>query len=263
MKVNLRFWLALGAIFVLILACSPPATLMPVPTVTAIPPTLARLTLSAQVTLTSTDHNESSPDSTYTVTAKVPALTGSDDPRVAAFNTLATSIVQQAVDEFKTNVIAMQPSPLPSVTSTFDVRYALLSPAGSVFSLKFDMEGYVAGAAHPYHLSRTLNFDLEKGREVTLDSLFLPGSDYLVTIANYCAAQLKTRDIGFDDIFSQGAAPLPENYRNWNITPDGLLITFDEYQVAPYAAGPQTVVVPYAELSALINPQGPLAGFLP
>jgi hypothetical protein len=37
-----------------------------------------------------------------------------------------------------------------------------------------------------------------------------------------------------------------------------LLITFDEYQVAPYAAGPQKVAIPYSELRALINPQGPL-----
>jgi hypothetical protein len=52
-----------------------------------------------------------------------------------------------------------------------------------------------------------------------------------------------------------------ENYRNWNITPDGLMITFDEYQVAPYAAGPQTVTVPYSELRGLINPEGVLKQF--
>jgi hypothetical protein len=263
MKVNLRFWLALGAIFVLILACSPPATPMPVSPVTAIPPTLARLSLSAQVTLTSTDRNESSPDSTYTITAKVPALIGSDDPRVAAFNVLASSIVQQAVEEFKTNASSMPPVPEVGGSSSFNVGYSLLSSSLEFISIKFEMDGYIQGAAHPYHLSRTLNFDLEKGQEITLDSLFLPNSDYLVTIANYCAAQLKTRDIGFDDMFSQGASPVLENYHNWNITSEGLLITFDEYQVAAYAAGPQTVVVPYAELAALIAPQGSLAQFLP
>ncbi|RIK32332.1 MAG: hypothetical protein DCC56_00555 [Anaerolineae bacterium] len=38
----------------------------------------------------------------------------------------------------------------------------------------------------------------------------------------------------------------------------GFVITFDEYQVAPYAADPQTVTVPYSELKPLINQQGPL-----
>jgi hypothetical protein len=41
-----------------------------------------------------------------------------------------------------------------------------------------------------------------------------------------------------------------------------LLITFDEYQVAAYAAGPQTVVVPYSELKGLIDPQGALGNFI-
>ncbi len=81
-------------------------------------------------------------------------------------------------------------------------------------------------------------------------------------IANYCIAQLKTRNIGFE-AFTSGAQPTPENYGNWNITPDGLLITFDEYQVAAYAAGPQEVVVPYTELQSVIDPHGPLQGFLP
>ena len=112
------------------------------------------------------------------------------------------------------------------------------------------MEGYVSGAAHPYHFSQTVNYDLEQGKDIALIDLFLPNSDYLQTIAAYCAAQLKTRNIGFDTGFTQGADPTPDNYRNWNITADGLLITFDEYQVAAYAAGPQTVIVPYSEFKS-------------
>ena len=53
-----------------------------------------------------------------------------------------------------------------------------------------------------------------------------------------------------------------ENYRSWNITPKGLQITFDDYQVTPHAAGPQQVLVPYATLKALIDPAGPLAEFI-
>jgi hypothetical protein len=41
------------------------------------------------------------------------------------------------------------------------------------------------------------------------------------------------------------------------------MITFDTYQVAPGASGPQTIPIPYSELQAVINPQGPLAGISP
>jgi hypothetical protein len=41
----------------------------------------------------------------------------------------------------------------------------------------------------------------------------------------------------------------------------GLGINFDSYQVGPYAAGPQFVLVPYSALKDLINPEGPIAQF--
>jgi hypothetical protein len=49
----------------------------------------------------------------------------------------------------------------------------------------------------------------------------------------------------------------------WHPASDGLLVTFNEIRVAPYASGPQTVVVPYAQLKRLISPRGPLATFAP
>jgi hypothetical protein len=42
------------------------------------------------------------------------------------------------------------------------------------------------------------------------------------------------------------------------ITPDALTFFFPPYQVAAYAAGPQTVSIPLAQLGALLAP--PFAG---
>ncbi len=125
-------------------------------------------------------------------------------------------------------------------------------------SLKFDFRFYSDGAAHPGLYSITLNYDLGQGRELVLGDLFLPSSGYLEAIANYCVAEL-SKQPGFDGPFTEGAKPTQENYRNWNITPDGLLITFDMYQVAPGASGPIQVLVPYDQLQTVIDPQGPLA----
>ncbi|MFS8085155.1 MAG: RsiV family protein, partial [Acidobacteriota bacterium] len=49
------------------------------------------------------------------------------------------------------------------------------------------------------------------------------------------------------------------NYKAWVITKKGLWIVFDPYQVASYAAGPQTVLVPYSVLKDIIKPDGPVA----
>lgn len=51
----------------------------------------------------------------------------------------------------------------------------------------------------------------------------------------------------------------PENFAGWTITPDGLNINFDPYQMAPYVSEPQEVVIPQSELKSILNPTSHLA----
>lgn len=145
--------------------------------------------------------------------------------------------------------------------SSFDMQYSVIGQRADIWSIKFEISYYTDGAAHPGNYSITLNYDLQNGRELTLDELFLSNSNYLQVISDECKAQLTARDMAFD-MFSAGADPLPENYQHWNISSEGLIISFDEYQVAPYAAGPQVVTVPFSALQSLINPQGAASLFI-
>ena len=54
-----------------------------------------------------------------------------------------------------------------------------------------------------------------------------------------------------------------QNYRNWNITSDCLLIPFDPYRVPAYAAGTQLVTILYAEGKSSLDPRSPLVSLLP
>ena len=239
-----------------ILACN---ALAPVPTATPspVPPTLTpALLLSQQVMLISQPSAETNQTPPFTITSQMPQLTGSDDPRLAAFNQRLTALVSNEVDTFRQSFL-QNTAPVMNNGSSLDVTYKLISQMDDIWSFKFDVSFYADGAAHPGLNSVTLNYDLGQGRELTLADLFLPGSNYLEAISAYCIAELSKQPF-FEGPFAEGAQPTPENYRNWNIAPDGLMITFDEYQVAPYAAGPQTVNVPYRALQAIINPQGPL-----
>ena len=65
-----------------------------------------------------------------------------------------------------------------------------------------------------------------------------------------------------DDWIKRGAGAELTNYDNWTITKKGLGITFDPYQVAAYAAGPQNVVVPYSALKEIIKPDGAVGQFV-
>lgn len=250
----------LSVIFFFLQACGTSAAAL---TVTATPvPLEVQIPLSQQVMLTSVSFREEAPSPIYWITALIPRLTGSDDQRAAEFNKAVDGLIQKEIEYFRKNLLSQMPTIPISMGSSFDAKYTLISQNGGYWSLKFDFSGYTDGAAHPYHYSLTLNYDLEQGNKLSLGELFPKDSNYLEVIARHCIAELSKRDIGFYGGFQQGAEPIPDNYRNWNIAPDGILITFNEYQVAPYAAGPQTVLVPYGQLTSLINQQSPLVVFL-
>ena len=227
------------------------------PTATSVP------LISHQVTLASVPLSEANPGGdfpAYTINAQTPQLTGSDDPRVTAFNQRLNDLIVKEVDMWRQS---FQQSPVTpnSNGSSLDVKYTLVSQIADLWSFKFEFSFYSDGAAHPGSYSITTNYDLGQGRELALGDLFLLNSNYLETIATYCANELSKQPFA-DPVFMEGAKPTVENYRTLNISPEGLRITFDEYQVAPYAAGPQAVTVPYAELKSLIDPQGPLASLV-
>lgn len=261
--------ISVGIAFIIILAvtlacgassATPTSTPTSPPTPTS-HPTSTPPPLYLSISLISVPLNETSQDPHYTVDAQIPSLTGSNDERVTRFNGEMTQLTREEIAKFKDNARMGYATP-GSNGSSYDQKYSLLSAPGNLFSLKFDINTYIEGAAHPSTHTRVINYDLEAGTDISLDQLFLPGTDYLKTIANYCIAQLKTRPIDFVSN-SAGADPTPQNYGNWNVTPDGLLITFDEYQVAAYALGAQLVTVPYAELNSIIDPNGPLKPYLP
>ena len=67
-----------------------------------------------------------------------------------------------------------------------------------------------------------------------------------------------------EDMIRDGVAPDLRNFANLTLTPQGLRIEFQPYQVAPWSAGPQRVDMPLAELAAagpeaLIWPQAPVS----
>jgi hypothetical protein len=222
-------------------------------------PTQTQSPLYLSVTLETVPMKEQGTSPNYTIDAQVPALHGSNDQRVTNFNNEMTLLIQQEISVFKDNLRELVNAPISS-SSSFNEKFTLLSAPGNYLSLNFEIVKYIEGTAHPSSHRRTVTYNLEEGSDISLDSLFRPGSNYLSLISNYCLAQLTPKIPG---LLTAGLNPNPDNYHEWNITPDGLLITFDENQVAASALGPQQVVIPYTELQTIIDPQGPLAAFLP
>jgi hypothetical protein len=54
------------------------------------------------------------------------------------------------------------------------------------------------------------------------------------------------------EFVEDGTAPMAENFTSVSLEPGGLVVSFDPYQVGPYAAGPREVHVPTGEVQSML-----------
>jgi uncharacterized protein DUF3298/peptidoglycan-N-acetylmuramic acid deacetylase PdaC-like protein len=226
------------------------------------------IAFTGDVEIASKSIKESNKKLMYEIDAQYPQLSGGANPNFEKFNQAARAAVARKVAGFKKDMQPEgeeeEPRPEGSMGSDLSVGYDVLLAQDDLVSIKFDVSSYFQGAAHPNSYADVLNFDLKNGKQLKLSDLFKPGAKYLQAIATYCISDLKKqgKDKGLlDEEIDKGAAAKSDNYASWTITKRGLGIHFDPYQVAPYAAGPQFVLVPYSTLKDLINPDGPIAQF--
>lgn len=158
------------------------------------------------------------------------------------FNRLAREQVDGVIAAFKKDLAASDiVTDVAYITNSLNIDYRIIRNLKGIISTRFSNGIYFAGAAHPNTFSSVLNFDLNTGQPITLAEVFKPDVDYLSILSNYCKRVLQRRGV-LD--FPEGADPKPENYQNWNMGRYNLVITYDAYQVAPYALGPQECQVP-------------------
>lgn len=227
------------------------------------------ISFTGEVELVAKQVKESNKKLMYEIAAQYPQLTGGNNPNFEKFNQAARAAVTRKIAGFKKDMApeaGEEPPPEGSMGSDLSISYTVMLAQDDLVSVEFDVSSYYQGAAHPNSHSEVVNFDLKNGKQLRLSDLFKPGAKYLQAIATHCIAELKKqtreKNLGLmDEEIEKGAGPKAGNYQSWTITKRGLGIEFDAYQVGPYAAGPQSVVVPYAVIKELVNPDGPIGQF--
>jgi hypothetical protein len=202
----------------------------------------------------------------YEIDTAMPQLAGAGDARVEKFNQAVTNLVAPRTGEFKKVVdetareeaAAKQDAKSSLPPNSLSVSYEVTAANKDFISVLFSFHEYLGGA-HPNTITESFNYDLNRNAPVSLADLFTPNSNYLKVISDYAIKELKKLDTvsGVEN----GAGPKIGNFHSWNITPTGLKITFDPYQVGPYAAGAHEVLVPYSVLKPIIRQDGLLAQF--
>ncbi len=173
-------------------------------------------------------------------------------------------IVNGMISDFETGVNELEHKSINGNGSQLDVSSEASVTGGSLFSVRLTKFSYYAGAAHPMTTVTTFNYStIAYGEIDSIGKLFRKDSGYLNFISNYCMTKLREHAVkegydNVDDMIVDGASAKEENYKNWYVDSDSLVIIFNPYQAGPYVMGIQTVSIALSEMTAMIDPKGPL-----
>ena len=131
-----------------------------------------------------------------------------------------------------------------SLTQTYMTEGKLLSVAAENYTYY--------GGVHPNFVTRAWNFDLTAGEFLTIDDLSSEEGDLNGFSVQQLAGYEMDRQIyeknlneGYFDDYGSYLLDFP-SFATLCFTESGLTVTFDQYVIAAYAAGPQVFEVPYS-----------------
>lgn len=146
-----------------------------------------------------------------------------------------------------------------------EVGYEIARNDDAMFAVHFSEKGYMGGA-HGYATTRTFTFLQPDGMEVELPELFtVQGVRRISDISIAQITQARSGPDGMSDAdwIRRGAGSNARNFRSFVLKPSELVVFFDAYQVAAYAAGPQEAHIPFVQIRGTLrlDPRAPAASF--
>lgn len=165
------------------------------------------------------------------------------DVRYPGPNRAALQLVQQEIRAFKQEAVEKG--------SRLEIRYRVLYQTEKITTVLFEGSSFTGGA-HPNPIQIALLLD-PQGNRISYDRYFQ--GDWLTALQDLCRRDLERQNVESEtDWILTGTAAKPENYQLLLPTARGLLVIFPAYQIAPYSAGPQKVLLPYASLTPYLRP---------
>ncbi len=141
-----------------------------------------------------------------------------------------------------------EPAP---VSLDLQASYTVSRPSGNAVSITFELWNYTGGPSGNMDII-TLNYSLITGQRLDLVDLFELPETALELMSTYSRRELG-KSMGGQRLLD-GTEALPENFASLTLTPQGIRIHFQPYQVAGWDMGAQEVDMPLSELA----PAGPL-----
>ncbi|HEY1037647.1 MAG TPA: DUF3298 domain-containing protein [Candidatus Paceibacterota bacterium] len=122
--------------------------------------------------------------------------------------------------------------------------------SGKYFVVELKDYSYVSGSAHPFTATIAYNFDLKTGDLIGLSDIYKDKAQFLQAVSTFAKKELQPK---LESFFEDGISPQEQNFSVYTLVEGGIRFVFDQYQVAPYAAGEQSVTVPASALAGQLK----------
>ena len=132
------------------------------------------------------------------------------------------------------------------VSLDLQASYTVSRPSGNAVSITFELWNYTGGPSGNMDII-TLNYSLITGQRLDLVDLFELPETALQIMSTFSRRELG-KTMGGQRLLN-GTEALPENFASLTLTPQGIRIHFQPYQVAGWEMGAQEVDMPLAELA--------------
>ncbi|MEP7103948.1 MAG: DUF4163 domain-containing protein [Candidatus Dojkabacteria bacterium] len=179
----------------------------------------------------------------YEINVKRPFVSGCESQ---AQNDLNQYIIDSINQDEKTVKFT---DPSGSAKNSLDLDYEVVSNSTKFISIL--IKGYIyLGGAHGDSVFIPINYDLVHNKIIKFEDLETDPL-FVSKISSYSinALKIKLNEPELDSSIESGASADSANFQIFNLYKNGIKITFGDYQVGPYALGPQEVLVPWSEVS--------------
>ncbi len=187
-------------------------------------------------------------DDWWSIDIKYPTIEDND-----GFNTAVRQQVDTTADSFRKSLPTAASKGYPDYGAYLKGTYSAEILQNGIISVLFNYSEYTPGAAHPWGVMASINFDTRSGRLLALSDLFRPSCDYVSRLSEISIHELAQHEYANETAIRHGAGPVEKNFQVFTLTNTELLLHFQQYQVAAGAVPSEQVSIPLTKLADLVR----------
>jgi hypothetical protein len=187
-------------------------------------------------------------DNWWSMEIKYPIIEGD-----STFNTAVLQDVNTTADAFRRGLSRTASKDYPDYGAYLKGSYKAQILKNGIVTVLFDFDEYTPGAAHPWGVMASINYDTRSQRLLTLSDLFRPDCNYVSRLSEISIHELEQHEYAEESAIRHGAGPVKKNFQVFTLTDTELVLHFQQYQVAAGAVLSEQVSISLEKLAPLLR----------